>query len=243
MRTVRTVTDPRDPYGYDAIVEWLRARPRNEALRWCDVEAPVEPGDLHTHWVDVAVAQAHGELDYRWLWSVVDPNHVEDAPDEIVVPFDVTLWREWDEAQRWYRDEPSVQTRVGEVLSPELRSVFAGEPRPVGAWRRETIRSALRQWCAVHADRPDLDFVWDPDAVPSPSDEIRDLVRAVEQGIEPVYAIADGIEVSDHVMDFLLSLDPDEAASLTAHLEQAFRPIIDELRARDTPPTIDESSD
>jgi hypothetical protein len=214
------------------IVEWLRLRPQDAILSWGDMHVMVQ--DVHTGWVDVVICEAYGAEDapkYHWFWTIDGP---PDARDEFATPldersdtiitldYDAALWRTWDHSALWWRDEPVVRTDASATeLTADQLALFAGsteEPIANFGWSTGHIDRALTAWCAKYAERGDLTFAYDPKYFPGGderADELDNLADAILSGEAPSYEIADGIRVSDQVMDLFLSQDPTDAAELS----------------------------
>ena len=115
-----------------------------------------------------------------------------------------------------------------EVYSPDANDIPDGETvivlpydvrpadgDPATGWSPDAVNVALRRWCAEHAGRDDITFVYREDLV---SPFVQHLAAAAEAGGES-YDLGDGVFASEQAMD-AFAADPDAAAAILSELKQ-----------------------
>ena len=99
------------------------------------------------------------------------------------------------------------------IVLPYDVSREVGEPS-VG-WSPDAVNAALRRWCAEHAGRDDITFVYRDDLT---SPFVQHLAEVLETDGER-YDLGDGVFASDQAMD-AFAADPDAAAEILSGFKQ-----------------------
>ena len=203
------------------LLDWLKDNaPRGASLSWGDDHA-TNPEFIHTSWVDVILARADRDLGWGWFWTIVGPDDEDAATpsDEIIVlPYDRTLWRNWDPSTLWWAPEPCVITPFGEVPTLSDLALFELPPSPAHGWSLSAINSALSTWVTLNASRPDLTFVFDDSYHSAMLDQV--LGNDDEDSLDPenFVMLSPGIMASPRVFDTLLAMPPDVAAGVSQEI-------------------------
>ncbi len=220
----------REEENYHATVNWLQGLAPGAEVRWADDHA-TEQMPYCRGWVDVLVPELQEILGWGWVWTISEPDEAIEAHDRwwgLRVVTDLALWELHLEAAHVVVDRDPRQLRVTDLprsavtaigLAPTT-SVASLPWRPGRGWRPSTVSDALTQWARKHSGRRDITFRWDP-SVENPAAPM--LVALAEAAEKESYLVAESqdgreVRVGGPMMDFLLNMDPDDAAEITAVL-------------------------
>jgi len=204
------------------IIDWLKGLPKNTVVKWgADCMNNKQPWGRR--WVDINVPEINKALNLNWMWTIESVGRDEEEdPDicDIAVPFDLDIHTACESGGP--EEFKSFSVLRGTSLSLEQkgeldRLVNDGEGERMiyteGGWSSEAISAALQQWVVTHANRPDIQFTWNPDAPESAIlQEARAIAEEVTEGAK-TYDLGDGVRASEQMMDTLLE-DPNTAAHI-----------------------------
>lgn len=198
-----------------ATIDYLRSLPAGAAVRWSSHHVSRRQ-PWTTKWVDVRIEDAEGPR-MNWVWTIIGPDDPEGTDLQtlwqFVVDYDLDVHVVRDPAggpaNEWpcRRGDP-VPERIRKG-DPPLAERIGGRDGVLGGWTVEAIERALARWATTHAGRPDLRFVWDPDA--EPYEAIRraaERARAIDRGA-PVWDLGDGLIAAEGFVEDVLATDPD----------------------------------
>lgn len=149
---------------YEATVAWLRGLPPFSTVRWGEDGVQPQP-DVVEISLDIS---AEGAPPFMWIWTIDPIADVEsgDDPLTMVVRPDVIIELTTVDGEAV---EGSVSVRdADESMWPsstdDRRVPEPGVPTPEHrlGWHTSTIDTALHDWAALHAGRPDLEWLHDP---------------------------------------------------------------------------------
>lgn len=226
------------PTSSDILITWLREKYADgDVVKWYTDSEPLD--NTFSGWVDVCLPGME-ELHFNWVWSIDsvetdDDNEFEDPVEEEQYEEDIfTVEVEPDKEIHFTEGvEPgeirAVATSPGEV--PSESQVFElyennidAQVETVPAWSVPVINQALSNWSLEYLGKI-LTFELDEDVeLLSPlARKALEALEAYERGDTPGYDLGDGVIASSETMDYLLSLDPDVSAQLTAEIKEAIQ--------------------
>lgn len=133
-------------------IEYLRAKPRGEVIRWASHHLTSER-PWATHWIDVHVPH-RGPPGMSLVWTILDPEDARRSPPhqlwQFPWPHDLNVHSVFDPFEGWYAKELAVA--VGETLPRSVVAEFERLARRVEKAYGERGTSAKRVPAAIYED-------------------------------------------------------------------------------------------
>jgi hypothetical protein len=148
------------------VVQWLKARPAGATIAWGDDGLSAD----HRYASRAADPVVAG-CPVLWPWHVVGPDEPEPqnpGSTTLVLEYDLDVYELWPAGPcagplgAWAAERDRPLDVVSKREFVELRELPGTFLVLSGGWRPRTISSVLRDWARTRANRPDIDFRWDP---------------------------------------------------------------------------------
>jgi len=219
------VFNKEDDSGMEELVAYLKTLPLDATIEWGDHSSNAE-FPYNSGWVDILVPELLKLLNWRWIWTIKDPNFKEDWEEEtpdwtIQLDPDVVIHGIWDEEIHWYKNEQALD--LDSLPDPEFmeQKGYCGRP----GWTYEVINGALSAWCSKYANRADIKFVHSDDIEDPEVNKAKEEIERIKSGEEEGYVIyidpqtGYQLQVTESVMDTLLE-DPDLSADVVEKMKE-----------------------